>query len=344
MNDKSRIVSMLFADLAGYSGIGNDQLYAKLQSLAEEFHKSLPDHELVYYNTWGDAFFICIDDPMTLLEMALDLRDRYRNLNWIRAGFPKALQIRIAVHLDKVTIISNGDTVSNVIGRNVNAAARIEPIVPSNSIYCSESFQRHTFEDASGFAKFKPMGTRALAKGFGEMPLFEVLREYEQFDTTDSVSHTTAAKRPFSMTVPKIRKEFTDMEKDKLQRQGFQTIRDYFRDAAQRLKEFDPETSAECEDIRDLKFTCKVFVRGNERAACQIWIAQDRYNRGIHYLGRIDDRDSSSNEIIHIEDDGYDLYFRALGMAFTSGIDPNAHLSAEEVAHGLWQIFVQQLT
>ena len=138
MNTKTRLVSMLFADLAGYSKIGNERLYSKLQSLAERFHKTLEENDLLYYNTWGDAFFICADDPLTLLEIALNLRDWYRNQNWTRHGFPKALPIRIALHIEKATIHYKDGIVSNVIGQHVTATARIEPVVEHDSVYCKE--------------------------------------------------------------------------------------------------------------------------------------------------------------------------------------------------------------
>src|ERR671923_2696332 len=93
-----KLVSMLFSDLKGFSKIKNDDLKEKLQVfLKREIQDRLLDStNHFYFNTWGDAFYICSENPVRLAELALQIRDKVRNNDWIRFGLSEDLEIRIA--------------------------------------------------------------------------------------------------------------------------------------------------------------------------------------------------------------------------------------------------------
>jgi len=340
MKEETRVVAILFADLTGYSQISNDTLLAKLDSFAQDFREKFLSRENHFYmNTWGDAFFICSDDPFNLLEIALNLRDFYRNTNWKRHGFSRSLSIRIGLHVEKATIVLDDDKVSNVVGKHINATARIEPIVDQNCIWCSEKFYILTYEDATDFAVFRPIGKKELAKGFGVMSLYEVLRIHEHSGIQEKVN--VSRTEAWGMSVPRIKKKFTDKELEDFQKDGFRRIEEYFRKALDKLKEIDSDLQTNFEKTRVDKFNCKVFVRGELRATCQIWSVLSGINQGIHYATYVDDRENSYNENIMAADNGYEMYFQTTGMlSFDRDKD---HYTAEEIAHLLWSDFTRQL-
>ena len=149
MVNERRILCVLFADVVGYSKIGDEDSYTRLES----FNRSLLESTLtvdnhVYKNTWGDAFFICSGDPADMAGIALQLRDAYRKNQWLRSGFRAALQIRTGVHVETVNLVWVDDEITNVVGAHVTVVARIEPIVEPNQVYCTDRFKQHLESDA----------------------------------------------------------------------------------------------------------------------------------------------------------------------------------------------------
>jgi len=68
-----KLVCMLFSDLKGFSKIKNDDLKTKLVNFTEHdiLRQLLNPTNHIYVNTWGDAFYICSENPVALAEIAL---------------------------------------------------------------------------------------------------------------------------------------------------------------------------------------------------------------------------------------------------------------------------------
>ncbi len=340
MSNQTRIISILFADLAGYSVVANDSLYEKLKSLWDGFEdKFLTEDNHIFRNTWGDAFLICSYDPLDLLEIALHLRDWYRSVNWIRLGFPNPLAIRTALHTEKAKLMLKNNIVVDVVGHHVNAAARIEPIVANNAIYCSDTYQKLTAAEAKEFASFDPLGDRELAKGFGRMSLYAVRRGHESPITKQAPSEEW---RPRGTHIPRIRKDFTEQEIAEFQNVGFEIIKKTFQYSLKQLEQLDTDVSSQLNIPRSNKLTSEVFVRGKLKATCQIWSSRHGYSQGIHYSTEINERDNSFNETFVPEHDGFEIFFNSMGM-LTFGGDSDRRYKPEEAAHALWTAFAKQL-
>ena len=183
MNQR-QIISILFADVKGYSGVDNDALFAKLKAHNVDFQRRfLNDSNHFLCNTWGDAFFICSYDPLDLADIALNLRDYYRNSNWQRMGFQDQLSIRIGLHTDTVVVIIEDGIPKDLVGINVNAAARIEPVVEKNEAYCSDTFFKHLSNDPNSNFEGIHLGHLELAKQFGTMDMYKLVRNYESVES-----------------------------------------------------------------------------------------------------------------------------------------------------------------
>jgi hypothetical protein len=216
----------------------------------------------------------------------------------------------------------------------VNLAARIEPIVSPGCIFCSEAFYILVREEAAGFVQFKDLGVRELAKAFGSMKLFEI-------NTTSEAAKeiTPKPQETFGASLPRIRKEYTDAEKDDYLEKGFSFICDYISKAAKLLEENDPDVKAQVKMSSSGKFVGEVFVRGKSKAKCQIWLSTELYSHGIHYSDSIHS-DNSYNESIRVETDGFALTLNASMSLSTSAKDG---LSYQEAATMLWQRLSHQL-
>lgn len=173
------IKAMLFADLVGFSKLGEDRapsfFVGFLGKLAKLIEKS--SIKPSFCNTWGDGLFIVFDEVTDAAQFALALRDMVNTTHWEKIGLPKETSIRIGMHAGPVygardPIIKH----QNFYGTHVNRAARIEPVTASGAVYMSE--QSASLLTTSGNKHFACdyLGNMELAKRFGSKNLYRLRR------------------------------------------------------------------------------------------------------------------------------------------------------------------------
>ena len=339
MKEENRIISILFSDIQGYSKIKKDNLYTKILSFNQKIiHDFLNDDNHIYVNTWGDAFFICSNDPADLAEIALQIRDRFKNTNWIKLGFDQNLSVRIGLHTAKVKLIIDGDIVKDVIGHGITSTARIEPIVEPNQIYCSDVFNKHLLMDEELNYKTIRIGIHKLAKQFGEMELFKLVREYE----TDSDQLYDKSSKIIKNNL-RINKGVTDKQKDDFLYYSFRIIFDYFDRTLKELENENPEIETKFVKVTEEKIKCMIYLSGELKSNCKIWISSEPFSKSILYSENLSFNDNSFNESLSVSHDGNEIYIEALmGMQF--GYD-SQHKFADPygAAEYLFKRFIQSL-
>ncbi len=151
-----------------------------------------------------------------------------------------------------------------------------------------------------------------------------------------------------SIPLPKIKKNFSQLEQDRFLKEAFGTVRTFFQQALTALEKHDSEIATEFVELSPLKFGCSVYLRGALKTQCKIWFGgrfmQNAIN--IHQGQRIDFSDDSAlNNYVSLDTDGYMLGFRASSMSrLSGGVPPEELLTAEQVARYLWQQFIDQLS
>ncbi len=173
------IVGILFSDVAGFSKLSQPGLERYSTTILPELENIvIHPHRghLKKTNTWGDAIMLVSNDVSELADLALSLRDFYKNKNWAKLGIVPNLSVRIALHLAAVShglnaIVGEDD----VFGHDLTVAARIEPIIPPNMIYTTEQFRNH-IQANHPIIKFDDLGNVPLAKDAGERHLFHLRR------------------------------------------------------------------------------------------------------------------------------------------------------------------------
>ncbi|MCC7264129.1 MAG: adenylate/guanylate cyclase domain-containing protein [Candidatus Latescibacteria bacterium] len=339
----TQIVSILFADVVGYSKLEGDGLAVRVAEFIDDFLlRDLTPANHFLQKTWGDGLLIASYDPVDIAEIALALRDRFRNAQWKRLGFSSPLSVRIATHAERVQIRMRDGEPVDIVGGNVNSAARIEPVVEPGCIFCSELFHQHLKNTPQVEYGWRPLGVRPLAKGFGKMALFELLRVHET-----SISPESGSERPvpaFEIPQPRIPREFTDRERDDYLVESFKVIADYFGEAASQLK-----SAASNIDVRfssdSSQVECVVYLGGRERTRCRIWIGQELQSRSILFSEGQPVGSNSYNEYINVVDDRFQLSLRMMmGMMGISVLGRNEKpATPAEVAKALWVRFTRIL-
>lgn len=148
-----------------------------------------------------------------------------------------------------------------------------------------------------------------------------------------------------SVYIPPIKRNPTQREKDLFLKSAFGTVKGYFQEALKQLETHTSEIETDFTDIHNQKFVCKIYLRGDIKNQCKIWIGDNMISsNSIAYVeGRQPiDSDNSVNEMAVVEDTPTGLAF-ALVMSISSGVKSRG-LSPQELAEGLWRRFVSPLT
>lgn len=177
------LTAVLFADVAGYSKLEEPQLQVFMSKVLPELSEVVVDpfrDKLQELNSWGDAIVASSRDPYDLMKLALNLRDFFRNRHWHADLLPN-LNIRVALHAG--VVFFGYDPIrrtSGMIGTQVNLTARIEPVVAAGDVWVTEAFF-HMIDPKVKFpATFDNLGSRPLAKAFGEEILHRLRRTTDQ--------------------------------------------------------------------------------------------------------------------------------------------------------------------
>ena len=168
--------SMLFADFAGFSRLGEESLSQFLEVVMGQMAMVLDRHAdaVLSRNSWGDAIYVVITSPSQAAEIALEIQAEL-NPELLRSiGLPAEGGMRISLHHGP--IFEHFDAVQNArtfYGTEVTVAARIEPRVPVGSIYTTQPFAAMIESDRNDY-HFEYVGRMDLAKNYGTRILYRL--------------------------------------------------------------------------------------------------------------------------------------------------------------------------
>ncbi|MFM8885558.1 MAG: RyR domain-containing protein [Chthoniobacterales bacterium] len=169
--------ALLCADAKGYSRLDNELLKVFVKeflgcigAVVEKFR----DRTLTV-KTAGDGLFMVFRDLASAVAFSLALRNATCAIDWAARGMPDDLGLRIS--LDAGPMLEFTDPVTgntDVAGRLVNRAARIEPITPVNHVYASRTLAALALAMEIPGVRFEYAGETPLPKGFGAFQLYHL--------------------------------------------------------------------------------------------------------------------------------------------------------------------------
>jgi hypothetical protein len=183
--------------------------------------------------------------------------------------------------------------------------------------------------------------TRAIGKAVEE--LCGPVRDKQ---VTKSVTAATKAEikpeRPRSSNL-RIKKEFADRDKDRFLTEAFEYVANCFEGSLDELEERHPDIETNFRRIDENHFTAQVYRSGKELTRCKIWLGDRRgFVGGIGYSTDLNRGDNSYNESLSVENDGYTLFLKPMGMAFRQR-PQDSKLTPAGAAEYLWALFIERL-
>jgi hypothetical protein len=166
-------------------------------------------------------------------------------------------------------------------------------------------------------------------------------------EITASGRHSTASPAlGLRVPLPKIKKQFSQRDKDLFLRNSFIVVKDYFQNALKILSSQYQEIETDFAEVHNFKFLATIYIRGEVANRCKIWIGGLSSSDSITYqAGQFAiEGDNSFNDMLSVADDKQLLGFRPSGMWFGSQQhDYEQLLTAEHAAEYLWQRFTDNL-
>lgn len=139
----------------------------------------------------------------------------------------------------------------------------------------------------------------------------------------------------------RVKKQFTDHEKDEFLDEAFEYIANYFEGSLAELEKRYPEIRTRFKRIDSNHFTAAIYASGNLLSSCRIWMGGRYFSGGIAYSMSERGDDSSFNESLSVDDDGYTLFLKLLGMFI--GNPANQQLTYEGGAEYYWNKLIEPL-
>ncbi|WP_173580886.1 hypothetical protein [Azonexus fungiphilus] len=139
----------------------------------------------------------------------------------------------------------------------------------------------------------------------------------------------------------RIKKEFTDRERDCARAECFEFVAKYFANSLEELKRRNPEIAVDFRRIDANSFDAAIYVAGKRQCGCGVWMGGRSFGGDILF-SHSGVSQNSFNESMSIQDDGYSLGFKPLGFAHL-GRDSQKLLNYEGVAEYFWEMLIQPL-
>ncbi|MEY2508577.1 MAG: hypothetical protein QOH01_2906 [Verrucomicrobiota bacterium] len=171
---------------------------------------------------------------------------------------------------------------------------------------------------------------------------------------TADVESQTQPARAFKIAMPKVKKTFTQREKDVFAREAFETITAYFQQALKQLEAHDADVQTEFDPVHRSKFLCHVYVKGEPLNRCKIWLGGWTHQASDDHICYYEsrninrDQDNSTTDMLSVTTDGHILGLEGLqtSIRYAGGwnrSDEERLLSPERAAELLWERFIQKL-
>ena len=179
-NVKRGTYGLMFSDYPGFANLDERVLPLFWGEVMGRAAKMLETYvgKIRQGNTWGDALYVVFDDASSAAGAALDLCAQFEEVDCHALGGPVGTAMRVALHYGPTYV--GHDPVSGrntYYGTEVSRTARIEPITPNGSVYCTEPFAAVLEMEPENNFVCNYVGRMALAKGYGVYPLYSLSRQ-----------------------------------------------------------------------------------------------------------------------------------------------------------------------
>jgi hypothetical protein len=156
----------------------------------------------------------------------------------------------------------------------------------------------------------------------------------------EAVSETMGGPRSSNL---RVKKEFTDLDRDRFRQEGFEFIARVFENSMEELVKRNPGLDQRFQRVDATHFTASLYQHGQKVCKGALSIAGGNFGSdSIEYVMDDNPRHGGMNEAVSVKSDDQTLYFQALGMQ-SYGRREKEKLSPQGAAEIFWDLFIQPL-
>lgn len=173
-----KIRFFVFLDVVGFTSLSDHEMQVFLSEFLGAAANAIEGEEVkpLFKNTWGDAVLLVFDSAKRAGHAALSLQNMISSNTIKWEGAPAGLTLRIGIHGGPVLEGQDPFTGrSAFLGKNINRAARIEPIAEEGQIFVSQEFA--ALSEAEGVTTYQclPQGLADLPKNGGRIRVYRLV-------------------------------------------------------------------------------------------------------------------------------------------------------------------------
>ncbi len=140
----------------------------------------------------------------------------------------------------------------------------------------------------------------------------------------------------------RLRKEFTEADRDSFLDDTFVYLRLFFENSLAELQQRNPDIRTAFRAIDENRFTAVVYRHGKAEAQCLIRLERSYRSSGeIQYSSSLDARQHGYNESIHVEHDDQGMFLKTIGMQMRRSAE--SKLTHEGAAEYYWSLLIGPL-
>ena len=139
----------------------------------------------------------------------------------------------------------------------------------------------------------------------------------------------------------RLRKQFSDADKDSFRDKAFEFMASYFESSLSELETRNAEITTRFRRIDQNRFTATVYHGGTSVARCSIALG-GMLGNGITFSSSDQARDNSFNESLSVENDDQAMFLTAMAMGVL-GNQIGSHLTPEGAAEYYWSMLMHPL-
>lgn len=158
----------------------------------------------------------------------------------------------------------------------------------------------------------------------------------------DSSESATLVKETPRSSNLRIKREFSERDKDKFREETFQYILTYFEGSLGELAARNEAIETDFKQIDGNTFTATIYENGKSKSECSVSLSNGFGGNGIAYSASKSSRGNSFNNMLTISDDGNSLgWSNSFGLGNRRGSD--SQLTAAGAAESFWSILISPL-
>ena len=136
-------------------------------------------------------------------------------------------------------------------------------------------------------------------------------------------------------------REYTDHDRHAFLTEAYEYVARYFENSLVELQARHEWVSTAFRPIDANRFEARAFTSDSERVSCGIWLGGSFGTDELYFsFGGVGE--GGYNESMSVQDDGYTLFLKPLGMAHVGQHEGSA-LTMEGAAEYFWGLFVERL-